>query len=130
MDSSKKYSEVCYFLIRSLSDSGYNIPSQDFCIQQRKYLNIISNLIKNLRNSKSTSEDVVNLIDADKKIKILVMEILKDLDIIEKKENKIGFNQDKIRDHNVLLEKEGTKVQELYKNIIEKLVAQRSAGDD
>lgn len=96
--------------MKSLCEKRFYFEKDDFVIKRSKYSNIVANLIKNYRNSKKVTELQAKIIDGDKSIKNMIVNLVLDLGIMIEKDGKLQANVSKMEEHIKLVESEGRKV--------------------
>jgi hypothetical protein len=120
------YAFIWYCIMSALCEKRFYFEKDDFIIRRNKYTNIVANQIKNYRNSKKITQKQAEIIDNDKNLKDIIVNIVLDQAIMVEADGKLQANASKMEEHMNLVKFTGKEVVSIYRSIIEKLYAKKT----
>jgi hypothetical protein len=117
------YTFVCFSVMFALCEKRFYFEKDDFVIKNSKYVNIISNLVKNLRNSRKVTPKQIEIIDNDSYLKNIIMDLILDLGIMEENKGKLRANVSKMESHISIVMKSGKEVTSIYSSCINRILS-------
>lgn len=117
----KVYAYIWYTIIKAMSEKDFYQIGESIT-NDKKYANLIDTLIKNLYNSNKTPKNQKEVIQKDKKLKFLILQMLKELGIFTSTPNKVDFNKGRIETFQKEIAMQGAKLWEQLQLIIHKIM--------
>ena len=121
---SKIYSYIWYTVIKNMADKNF-YKTGDSTTNEKKFSDLIDNLIKNLYNSNKTPESQKDVIRKDKKLKYLIMQVIKEYGIFTLSQNNLVFNEGKIESFQKDISTLGIKMCNEFVKVLNRILDQQ-----